>query len=191
MELSPYLTGQLLLAMPGMGDPRFHKSVIFLCLHDEKGAMGLVINNAIPGLSFGPLMEQLDILAEESMAHVLRDRPVFSGGPMEQSRGFLLHDDHYRGKDTIPIGEVFAITGTTDGLREIGQSAHSIPALFILGYAGWGAGQLEQELQDNAWLTLPPTREILFGTDAGLQWERAYATLGIDPASLSSDSGHA
>lgn len=191
MSISSYLTGQLLLAMPGMGDPRFHKSVIFLCLHDDKGAMGLVINSPVPGLAFGPLLDQLGILRESEMAHVLRDRPVFTGGPVEPSRGFVLHDESYRGADTILIGPHFSVTGTTDGLREIGQSESFLPMLFILGYAGWEAGQLERELQDNAWLTLPPTKELVFGTVAFHQWEKSYATLGIDPAALSSETGRA
>ncbi len=191
MELSPYLTGQLLLAMPGMTDPRFHKSVIFLCLHDDKGAMGLVINAPVPALHFGPLMEQLDILPEQSMAHAFRERPVFNGGPVEPSRGFLLHDDRYYGPDTIRIGEQFSITGTTDGLKDIGQRGDDLSTRFILGYAGWGAGQLEKELQENAWMTLPPETGLVFDTDPSMQWESAYALLGINPAALSATSGHA
>ncbi len=191
MAVSSYLTGQLLLAMPGMGDPRFHKSVIFLCIHDDKGAMGLTLNSPIPGLSFGPLLEQLNILPENAMAHTFRDRPVFSGGPVEQSRGFLLHDDQYCGADTIRIGDHFSITGTTDGLKEIGQGVQNVPTRFVLGYAGWEAAQLEKEVQENAWMTLPPTHELVFDTDPALQWEKAYAALGIDPGALSGISGHA
>lgn len=191
MDKESYLTGQLLLSMPGMSDPRFHKSVIFLCLHDNKGAMGLVINHPVPGLSFGPLMEQLDILPESALLPAYRDNPVFTGGPMESSRGFLLHDARYQGSDTVCIGDHFSMTGTTDGLKEIGQHPDSLKNLFILGYAGWSAGQLEQELQDNAWMTLPPTHALVFDTPANLKWEKAYAALGIDPSILSADSGHA
>lgn len=191
MPISPYLTGQLLLAMPGMGDPRFHKSVIFLCIHDEKGAMGLTINTPVPGLHFGPLMEQLNIAPEDSLPPALRDRPVFNGGPVDTARGFLLHDDAYSGADTIHIGTHFSITGTTDGLKEVGQQAKSPATRFILGYAGWEAGQLEKELQDNAWMTLPPTHELVFETDPAHQWEKAFAILGINPGALSATSGHA
>lgn len=191
MTPSPYLTGQLLLAMPGMVDPRFHKSVIFLCLHDEKGAMGLVLNNPLPGLAFGPLMEQLDILPESSMRPDLRGAAVFNGGPVEQTRGFLLHDETYHGADTIAIGDHFSVTGTTDGLKEVGGSSEPLQTRFILGYAGWDAEQLDRELQDNAWLTLPPTHDLVFGTPPALQWAKAYAALGIDPAVLSTNAGRA
>lgn len=191
MAESDYLTGQLLLAMPAMTDPRFFKSVIFLCLHDDKGALGLRINNSIPGLLFGPLMEQLDLAQESAIAPAMRGRPVFTGGPVEASRGFVLHDDSYFCKDTIRILDHFSLTSTTDGLKEIGASAALIPSRFILGYAGWETGQLERELQDNAWMTLPPTPELVFDTDPSLQWDRAFATLGVDPAILSAASGHA
>lgn len=191
MAKSNYLTGQLLLAMPGMMDPRFFKSVIFLCLHDDKGALGLRINDPIPGLLFGPLMEQLDLAPESAIAPAMRGRPVFTGGPVESSRGFVLHDDSYFCKDTIRIGDHFSLTSTTDGLKDIASSAQAIPSRFILGYAGWEAGQLETELQDNAWMTLPPTPELVFGTEPSLQWDKAFAMLGVDPAVLSANAGRA
>lgn len=191
MAESPYLTGQLLLAMPAMNDPRFHKSVIFLCLHDAAGAMGLVLNNPIPGLQFAPLMEQLDILPEHAIPHVLRAEPVYSGGPVEQTRGFLLHDHSWSCPDTIRIGPDFCVTGTTDGLRELAGTATPPRARFILGYAGWGAGQLERELQDNAWLSVPPANDTVFAMDTARQWDTAFAAFGIDPATLSADAGHA
>lgn len=191
MATSPYLTGQLLLAMPGMADPRFFKSVIFLCLHDEKGALGLRINDPIPGLLFGPLMEQLDLAPESAIAPAMRGRPIFTGGPVESSRGFVLHDDSYDCKDTIRIGDHFSLTSTTDGLKEIAASAQIIPSRFILGYAGWEAGQLEKELQDNTWMTLPPTAELVFEADPSLQWDTAFAMLGVNPAILSTDAGRA
>ncbi len=191
MPVSDYLTGQLLLAMPGMADPRFFKGVIFLCLHDNKGALGLRINSPIPGLAFGPLMEQLDLSPESAIAPDMRNRPVFTGGPVESSRGFVLHDDSFYCKDTLTITDHIRLTSTTDGLKDIAARAEPLRSRFILGYAGWQAGQLERELQDNAWMTLPATPELVFNIEPSMQWESGFSGLGVDPASLSNSAGHA
>lgn len=185
------LTGNLLLAMPGMGDPRFHKSVIFTCIHDSKGAMGIAVNNPIAGLAFGPLMEELGLIKEGHILPKVGRMPVLGGGPVENSRGFVIHNHDYTGKDTIIINEDMCVTGTLDGLKEIAGETPPAQMIFALGYAGWSAGQLEEELQENAWMTMPATRDIVFDTPPDQKWEKAFAMLGVNPYSLSSQTGRA
>jgi putative transcriptional regulator len=184
-----YLTGKLLLAMPGMGDPRFHRAVIFLCAHDANGAMGLVINHAMPGVDFDQLLGQLDIDAPGP--RLPTGVQVLSGGPVETARGFILHSQEYLQKDTIRIGRTFGITGTIDALRAIAEGKGPKEMLFLLGYAGWGAGQLDRELQDNAWLVADAEADLIFNADADDKWDLAIRKMGIDPAMLSGDAGRA
>ncbi|MCB9990014.1 MAG: YqgE/AlgH family protein [Rhodospirillales bacterium] len=184
-----YLTGRLLLAMPAMGDPRFHKAVIYMCAHDANGAMGLVINHTLPGVDLGQLLEQLNIHPEEIKGDV--SKPVMSGGPVETARGFVLHSNDFAQDDTIKIDEAFSVTGTIDALRAIASGTGPEKMLFILGYAGWGAGQLDQELQDNAWLVTDPDPDLIFGASAEEKWVKAVQTLGIDPGMLSGEAGNA
>ncbi|MCB1531999.1 MAG: YqgE/AlgH family protein [Alphaproteobacteria bacterium] len=183
-----YLTGKLLLAMPSMSDPRFHKAVIFICVHDEQGAMGLVVNHDLPHLSFDGLLDQLGIASD---IHVNVSLPVMSGGPVESARGFMLHTNDFNQKDTIKIDERFSVTGTLDALADVAAGKGPENMLFILGYAGWSAGQLDQEIQDNAWLVVDPDPEIIFAKDPEIKWEKAVSTLGFDPVMLSGDAGHA
>jgi putative transcriptional regulator len=184
------LKGHLLIAMPRMGDPRFHRAVIFICVHDEKGAMGIGINQKLVSPDFPGLLKQLGITTDAPLPDRFAKMPVLAGGPVEGVRGFLLHSSDFRQKDTIVIDDNFGISGTIDSLR----AALAIPPrqmLFTLGYAGWGAGQLEHELQDNAWMTVPATQELVFNTAPDDMWENAFAALGVNPAMLSGLSGTA
>lgn len=185
---APYLTGKLLIAMPAMGDPRFHRAVIFMCAHDENGAMGLVINHKLSGVEFGDLLEQLKIKSDIEVNFPIS---VMSGGPVEGSRGFLLHSNDFKQGDTISINDLFSITGTVEALKEVAEGKGPEHMLFILGYAGWGAEQLDRELQENAWLVADPDPEIIFGASPEDKWERAVQKLGVNPAMLSHTSGRA
>ena len=186
-ESELYLTGQLLIAMPTMADPRFAKTVIYLCAHNADGAMGLVINKPMPSLSFGDLLEQLDIQiplpAEETQ--------VLVGGPVEGGRGFVLHTTDFVRDGTMIVDESVAMTATVDILKAIASGEGPRNHLLALGYAGWGPGQLDSEIQANGWLSAPADEQILFDTDLSTKWERAIAKLGIAPHMLSGDAGHA
>jgi putative transcriptional regulator len=184
------LMGKLLLAMPGMGDPRFYKAVIFMCAHDENGAMGLVINHTLPDMQFKTLLDQLNIVSDINVVNKLSSS-VMAGGPVEGARGFLLHSHDYRQKDTVSVGDRYSITGTVEALKAVATGKGPENMLFILGYAGWGAGQLEQEIQDNAWLVSDPDPDLIFNASPEDKWQRAVKKLGFDPSMLSSQSGHA
>lgn len=183
------LAGKLLLAMPGLGDPRFHRAVIFMCAHDENGAMGLVINNVLPGLQFKSVLGQMKIFRGEKEADL--SMPVMSGGPLESVRGFLLHSPEFRHKDTIALGDFFSVTGTVDALRAVADGMGPTHMLFMLGYAGWGAGQLDAEIQDNAWMVADADPAIVFHAAPEEKWDMGMQKLGIDPAMLSAQAGRA
>jgi putative transcriptional regulator len=185
------LTGKILLAMPGMGDPRFHHAVIFMCAHDANGAMGLVINHTLPGMEFRDLLEQLKIASDIRVDINALRIPVLSGGPVEGARGFLLHSSEFKQPDTVSIDPHYSITGTTDALRDVAAGKGPQRLLFILGYAGWGAGQLEAEIQENAWLVMEADPEIIFNAPADDKWQRAFEKLGFDPGRLSQAAGRA
>jgi len=183
------LCGKLLIAMPGMGDPRFEKSVVFLCAHSEEGAMGLIVNKPMTELSFSELLGQLGI----EQAPGARDIRVHFGGPVEHARGFVLHSGDYRTESdsTLRVDTRFGMTATIDILEAIASGNGPSESLLALGYAGWGPGQLEGEIQDNGWLTCDALPELVFdGVDA-TKWERALRTLGVDPLLLSSAAGRA
>lgn len=184
-----YLTGKLLIAMPNMGDPRFHRAVIFVCAHDDEGAMGLVINHEMPGLEFGELVSQLKFESDITFDDL--ELPVMYGGPVESARGFLLHSTDFKRVDTMRISDEYNITGTVDALEEIMQGEKPENMMFILGYAGWTAGQLEDEIQQSAWLVVDPDPALIFEGDPDSKWLRAVNKLGIDPAMLSGASGRA
>ncbi len=186
-----FLTGRLLLAMPGIGDPRFHKAVIFMCAHDQNGAMGLVINSRVPGIDLSTLLLQLGINPESNIAQGPSSRPVMSGGPVESARGFVLHTSDFMQPDTVRVDDTLCVTGTIDALRAIAGGRGPRDMLFILGYAGWSAGQLDREIHDNAWLVADAGEGIVFRTDPEHMWDKAIATLGINPAMLSGAAGHA
>ena len=182
------LTGQLLIAMPGMGDPRFERSVVFLCSHSAEGAMGLVVNRIAADLNMSDLLEQLDIEPGPGAAR----QPVHVGGPVEHGRGFVLHSgDYTEGEATLRVDDRFAMTATLDILEDIARGDGPSRTLMALGYAGWGPGQLEGEIAENAWLTCTASSEIVFDTAVDEKWERALGSLGVDPLVLSAAAGRA
>lgn len=194
MTRSSYLDGQLLIAMPGMSDPRFERSVIYMCAHSEQGAMGIIVNKATPMMRFGDLFSQLDLTGNEPMepSPGMMDMPVLFGGPVEQGRGFVLHTrDYFTADSSLPVAENIALTATIDILRAMikGEGPHK--ALLALGYSGWAPGQLENEIQHNGWLTCSADEDIIFGLDFEERYNAALKKLKIDPAMLSSDGGHA
>jgi putative transcriptional regulator len=182
-----HLTGMLLVAMPSMTDPRFERSVIYLCAHSDEGAMGLVVNQVASNVSFPAVIGQLGIEAGEDCA----DTPVHVGGPVETSRGFVLHSADYVQDSTLVIDDRFALTATVDVLRAIAEGHGPRQRVLALGYAGWGAGQLDAEIQNNGWLIAPALPEIVFGADNETKWLRALRTIGVDPSLLSTTAGHA
>lgn len=195
MKSSPFLDGQLLIAMPGIGDPRFEKSVIFMCAHSENGAMGIIVNKRAPMLSFNELLERLDITPQEDRIKLPEDVQsvmVQFGGPVEPGRGFVLHTtDYFSAETSLPIDEGIALTATLDILRAIACGDGPRRALLALGYAGWGPGQLENEMQRNGWLNCAPDEDLLFGNDLDGKYSMALGKIGVDPSMLSSDAGHA
>jgi putative transcriptional regulator len=187
-EKSNSLAGQLLVAMPQMGDPRFARSVIYLCTHSgEAGAMGLVINKPLGSLTLAELFAQLDIESGD----FAQKQPVHFGGPVEPGRGFVLHTADYQEEGTLPITGNIAITATLDIMRAIGKDRGPRQSLFALGYAGWAPGQLDAEIQANGWLSVAADERIVFDPDHEAKWQRALGKLGIDLSLLSSDAGHA
>jgi len=191
---SNYLVGKLLLALPSMGDPRFHRAVIFICAHDEEGAMGLVINHEMPGVEFKELVGQLKLESDIKIDFEKLKLPVLCGGPVESARGFLLHSDDFSREDTMRVeGDAYGygVSGTVDAIKDIAKGDGPDDLLFILGYAGWDAGQLDAEIAQNSWLVVEPDPELIFGGDAEDKWTRAVNKLGVDPAMLSSISGSA
>lgn len=182
------LSGKLLIAMPGMGDPRFEHSVVFLCAHSEDGAMGLIVNKPAQDLSFDKLAEQLGI-ATTDRARQIR---VHFGGPVEHSRGFVLHSTDYGGTGTtLKVDERFGMTATVDILEAIAQGRGPAASLLALGYAGWGPGQLEAEILQNGWLTSDAAPELVFSDRNSQKWTGALKALGVDPLTLSSTAGRA
>lgn len=186
MPTSVFFENKLLLAMPAMMDPRFERSVIYLCSHDESGAMGLVVNRPLEQLSFESLLEQLSISTDVEVPNLA----VHAGGPVEPGRGFVLHSADFVQDSTLIVSQTLALTATVDILKALAEGKGPLHHLLALGYAGWGPGQLEREVQENAWMIAEPDDEILFNTELDLKWPRAMAMLGIDVAMLSSDAGH-
>ena len=182
-----WLTGKLLAAMPVMSDPRFAKSLIFMCAHDAQGAMGIVINNEMTHVPISLLLSQLSVPTGDDFA----DFPVLQGGPVETARGLLLHTSDVLKTESIIIAPDFAVTGTVDALRDIVAGAGPHEKIFALGYAGWSGGQLEKEINQNAWLVIDADPELVFRPPAGEKWDKALRKLGIDPAFLAASAGHA
>jgi putative transcriptional regulator len=187
---SGYLTGNLLIAMPQMRDQRFQRSVIYMCVHNPKGAMGLVVNRLVGSLTFPDLLQQLNIDAD-NLKQTIR---VHFGGPVESGRGFVLHSDDFKDSGTTIVPGGLALTATIDILKAIAGGGGPRRCLLALGYAGWGPGQLDGELQANAWLSAPADEEIVFDGDLDSKWERALGKIGIAPRmlmGLSGEAGHA
>jgi putative transcriptional regulator len=181
------MTGQLLVAMPSMRDARFTRTVIFICAHTSDGAMGLVINRLVGSLTFPDLLEQLGIDTPVDSEHIR----IRSGGPVETGRGFVLHSADYQEDATLRVGETVGLTATIDILRDIAAGDGPKRSLLALGYAGWGPGQLDAEIQANAWLCVPADDELIFDDQLTDKWERCIGKLGVDYKWLSSDAGRA
>jgi putative transcriptional regulator len=182
-----HLTGQFLIAMPQMADPRFAQTVIYLCAHTADGAMGLVINREIDSISFPGLLKQLEIEVADADDQIR----VMFGGPVEMARGFVLHSQDYVQDSTLLIGEKVGLTATMDILKDMAEQTGPRRCLLALGYAGWAPGQLDHEIQANGWLHAPADENLIFGDDPESKWDRALAILGISAALLSGDAGHA
>ena len=188
-----FLDDHFLIAMPGMKDDRFARAVIYVCAHSEEGAMGLIINQA-QQMRFPDLLVQLGILNEQEAIRLpvkTRDFVIRNGGPVDRSRGFVLHSDDFTVESSMPVSEDICLTATVDILRAISAGRGPSKALMALGYAGWGAGQLESEIAANGWLTCPANAELLFDTDIERKYDRILASIGIDLAHLSLAAGHA
>jgi len=183
-----FLEGKLLIALPGMSDPRFERSVIYMCAHSGTGAMGIIINKPIEGLGFQELLRRLELPVSDSTP----DSPILFGGPVETGRGFVLHSGEYEGEDsTLPISPDVSLTATLDILRAIGEGKGPDRAVFALGYAGWGPGQIESEIQANGWIHCDADAALIFGNHMESKWSEALAKLGIDISALSAHAGRA
>ncbi|MEL7343537.1 MAG: YqgE/AlgH family protein [Pseudomonadota bacterium] len=182
------LEGKLLIAMPSMGDPRFEQSVILMCAHSENGAMGLIVNKPAPDLHLRDILKQLDLPRKG----IRLKSPVYFGGPVETGRGFVLHGPDFSDPEgTLEVSGGFRMTATISALECLTSGAGPEKALLALGYAGWGPGQLEDEIQRNGWLTCDATDKIVFGDDAEAKWTQALGVLGVDPLLLSGEGGRA
>ena len=175
----PFLTGQFLLAMPGIGDPRFERAVIAMCAHDEQGALGSGIGSTIEGLGLHDLLKQFEIDAAN-----VPDAPVHFGGPVEPRRGFVLHSSDWGGQDTIDVAGRWSLSGTIDVLRAIADGTGPAQWVVALGYAGWGEGQLDEELTRHGWFNIQAEPGLIYDVDAAARWERGFAAAGIDPRLL-------
>jgi putative transcriptional regulator len=184
----PSLAGKLLIAMPNMNDPRFRRTVIYMCAHSPDGALGLIINKHAGQISFPDLLEQLDMKCAPGTEHIR----VQLGGPVETGRGFILHTDDYFLKGvTLPVKEHVGLTTSLDILRDMAEGRGPQKVLVALGYSGWGPGQLEYEIQANAWLHCDADTDLIFSTSLETKWDAALARLGINPGNLSGESGRA
>lgn len=188
VEGENFLEGKLLIALPGMPDPRFEKSVIYMCAHSVEGAMGIMINRAVEGVQFRELMEKLEL----DVASEVNDVPILYGGPVETGRGFVLHSGDYESADsTLSVSDDVSLTATIDILRALGQGKGPKKALFALGYAGWGPGQIEDEIRANGWLHCDSDAKLLFESQLGSRWKEALRKLGIDASGLTAHAGQA
>jgi putative transcriptional regulator len=189
------LKGQFLVAMPTMGDERFHDAVVYVVGHADEGAMGLVVNHSVDDMRFADILEELKLGDREEIIRLprpIRDREVLRGGPVQRSRGFVLHSpDYFRQDNSYAVNEEVCLTATLDVLKAVAFHKAPADALFALGYCGWGAGQLEGEIAHNGWLTVPFSRELLFELPLERRYDAALATLGITRASLSGFAGRA
>ena len=190
VEQPNFLSGKLLLAMPGMADPRFERAVIAMCIHDENGAIGIGIGQKRAGITFRALLRQLEIEPGEAP-----DCAVHHGGPVEPGRGFILHSTDWGGQDSVHVngenGALFGMTGTIDILKAIAEGRGPSQWIAALGYAGWGEGQLEGEMTRHGWFAARTVQSILFDTPADERWAAAFKAEGIDPRLLASETGAA
>ena len=188
------LKGQFLVAMPDMGDDRFRETVVYLVGHGDEGAMGLVINQTLDDMRFADILEELQLGDKDELIRLpdgVKNRRVLRGGPVQKSRGFVLHSsDYFRVGNSYEVNDDICLTATLDILKEMAFNNSPSEALFALGYCGWASGQLETELQANGWLTVPFSRELLFGLPIENRYDAALASLGITRATLSTTAGH-
>src|SRR4051794_31485693 len=190
-----YLDGQMLIAMPSMGDERFARAVIYVCAHSSEGAMGIIVNQPAPHISFRDLLVQLEVVADAEKIQLPQNAyavKVLKGGPVETSRGFVLHSsDFFIENSTLPIDEGVCLTATLDILKAIARGDGPQSAVLALGYAGWAPGQLETEINQNGWLHCSADSELIFGQDTDGKYEKAMKKIGIDLGMLSTEAGHA
>src|SRR4051794_21541200 len=190
-----YLDGQMLIAMPAMGDERFSRSLIYVCAHSSEGAMGIVVNQPAANIKFPDLLVQLDVIPAAELIQLPRKAgtvKVLKGGPVETGRGFVLHSaDFFIENSTLPIDNGICLTATLDILKAIAHGKGPQSAVLALGYAGWAPGQLENEITQNGWLNCDADPELIFGQDVGSKYEKAMRKIGIDLGKLSSEAGHA
>lgn len=190
-----FLDGQMLVAMPGMTDERFTRAVIYMCAHSQDGAMGIIVNHPAQKVSFSEILVQLDVLPADDairLPDAVGAVPVVKGGPVETSRGFVLHsDDYFVDNSTLPIVDGIALTATLDVLRAIAHGNGPKKAVLALGYAGWSPGQLESEIQANGWLNCPADASLIFDATLEAKYDRALRKIGVEPSMLSGQAGHA
>ncbi len=190
--MDSYLQGKLLIAMPSLSEPVFSASVIVLCAHSAEGAMGVIVNKPLAGMSFLDLADQIDLSKlPQERAEKLSQVPVYMGGPVEQQRGFVLHSPDYTGEHTLQINSQVSVTSTLDILQHLADGKGPKRFLLALGYSGWSPGQLENEILHNGWLHCDFGKELVFSNDFAAKHTRAMETLGIDPSKLSAAAGHA
>lgn len=182
----PWLTGQLLLALPGVGDPRFDRAVIAMVNHGPDGAMGLAVNRPLPGVAMGDILNQLDIDPGP-----IAGEPVLEGGPVERQRGFVLHSGDWTSADTVDVADHWKVSMAPEILHALAQGGGPRHWLFILGYAGWDAGQLEEEFARHAWHAAPSSEALLFGLGVDDRWTQAFASVGVDARLISAAGGAA
>jgi putative transcriptional regulator len=185
-DAPPFLTGRLLLAMPSMVDPRFKNAVIAMCSHDEQGAMGIAVHSHVSGITLHGLLEQFDVQTTG-----VEDVPLFAGGPVEPQRGFVLHSLDWGGQETKVIAGKWGLSSTIDALRALGRPNGPTGWLVALGYAGWGPGQLDGEMQSSGWHVAEGDAALLFDLEIEARWPTAWRSTGIDPRLVSTDIGHA
>jgi|SRR6185369_16479682 len=186
-QITGTVEGQLLVAVPHMEDPRFTHSVIYMCSHDRDGAVGLIVNKLIEHMPFADLLRELKVEGRFQDKHIR----VHFGGPVEPGRGFVLHSPEYAVDGTKTVGGGMALTGTTEILRDIALGQGPRQSLLALGYAGWGPGQLDREIQQNGWLVVGCDTPLLFDADLEGKWQRAIAKLGFEPGALTHVAGNA
>lgn len=187
MDITPtWFTGQLLLALPGIGDPRFEHAVIAMISHDEEGAMGIGIADPIDGMTVGAVLDQLEIDHDEPL-----DQPVFLGGPVEQTRGFVIHSRDWGGQDAVQVADRWMVSSSHDILRAIGEGRGPSRWMVALGYAGWSPGQLEEEMVRHGWHVTPGSDAVIFETPPANRWQAAFAEAGVDARLLTTEGGEA
>ncbi len=186
MDAPRFLSGQFLLAMPGIGDPRFDKAVIAMCVHDEEGALGIGLGRIAPRIGFHDLLRQLDIAPGEAP-----NAPIHQGGPGEPQRGFVLHTPDWGGADSIQVAGRWVLSATLDILKAIAEGKGPARWVAALGYAGWGGGQLEQEMRRHGWFVTPGNEDLLYGSEVDTRWANAFRSAGVDPRLLTAEFGTA